>query len=110
VYGVKTLDEFLAYGPRMSLKAEGFLGKPSAPMLIINGEKDTQVPIADLYTLLRSGGSPKQAWVNPNGGHTGRSADWPNSRISAEIVLPWIKAHLESPIQEKNAPAASSGF
>jgi len=109
VYGVKTLDEFLAFGPRMSLKAEGFLGKPSAPMLIINGEKDTQVPIADLYTLLRSGGSPKQAWVNPNGGHTGRSADWPNSRISAEIVLPWIKAQLETPIKERNAPAASSG-
>ncbi len=109
VYGAKTLDEFLAFGPRMSLKGEGFLGKPSAPMLIINGEKDTQVPIADLYTLLHSGGTPKEAWVNPNGGHTGRSADWPNSRISAEIVLPWIKARLESPTEEKNAPTASSG-
>ena len=109
VYGAKTLDEFLAYGPRMSLKTEGFLGKPSAPMLILNGEKDTQVPIADLYTLLHSGGSPKEAWVNPNGGHTGRSTDWPNSRISAEIVLPWIKAQLESPTEEKNAPTASSG-
>jgi esterase FrsA len=109
VYGVKTLNEFLAFGPRMSLKTEGFLGKPSAPMLIINGEKDTQVPIADLYTLLHSGGTPKEAWVNPNGGHTGRSADWPNSRISAEIVLPWIKARLASPTEEKNAPVASSG-
>ena len=95
VYGVETMDEFLAYGPRLSLKTEGFLGKPSAPMLILNGAQDTQVPISDLYILLQSGGTAKEAWVNPNGGHTGRSADWPNSRIFEEIILPWIKAKLE---------------
>ena len=50
--------------------------KPSAPMLVVNGEKDTQVPIADLYLLLRTG-TPKFAWVNPEGGHTGRSKDFP---------------------------------
>lgn len=108
VYGVKTLDEFLAYGPRLSLKTEGFLGRPSAPMLILNGEKDTQVPISDLYLLFRSGGSPKEAWVNPNGGHTGRSADWPNSRIFAEVVLPWIKAHLEASPEEPHAQTAAA--
>ena len=100
VYGVETLDEFLSYGPRLSLKTEGFLGKPSAPMLILNGAQDTQVPISDLYILLQSGGTAKEAWVNPNGGHTGRSAEWPNSRIFDEIILPWIKAKL--------APAAGS--
>lgn len=97
VYGVKTMDEFLAYGPRLSLKEEGFLGKPSAPMLIANGEKDSQVPISDLYLLLHSGGSAKEAWVNPDGMHTGRSEEWPNSRIFEEVVLPWIKARLEPP-------------
>ena len=96
IYGVKTLDEFLAYGPKLSLKTEGYLGKPSAPMLIVNGAKDTQVPIADLYTLLQSGGAAKQAWVNPDGGHTGRSAEWPNSRIFTEVILPWIKTQLAS--------------
>jgi esterase FrsA len=94
IYGVKTLDEFLAYGPRLSLKTEGYLGKPSAPMLIANGVKDTQVPIGDLYLLLQSGGSAKEAWVNPDGGHTGRSEEWPNSRIFEEVILPWIKARL----------------
>ncbi len=94
-YGVNTLDEFLAYGPRLSLKTEGYLGKPSAPMLIINGAKDTQVPISDLYLLLMSGGSAKEAWVNPDGGHTGRSDEWPGSRITEEIVMPWIKARLD---------------
>jgi esterase FrsA len=103
VYGVKTLDEFLAYGPRLSLKEEGFLGKPSAPMLIANGEKDSQVPISDLYILLRSGGAAKEAWVNPDGGHTGRSEEWPNSRIFDEVVLPWIKVRLEPASESSHA-------
>ena len=110
VYGVETIDEFLAYGPRLSLKTEGFLGKPSAPMLVLNGALDTQVPISDLYILLQSGGTAKQAWVNPNGGHTGRSADWPNSRIFEEIILPWIKAKLEPAAPGKHDPAMSSSL
>ena len=103
IYGVKTLDEFLAYGPKLSLKTEGYLGKPSAPMLIANGVKDTQVPIADLYALLQSGGSAKEAWVNPDGGHTGRSEEWPNARIFEEVILPWIKARLAPETQVTRA-------
>jgi esterase FrsA len=95
IYGVESLDEFYAYGPRLSLKTQGFVGQPSAPMLVLNGEKDTQVPISDLYILLQSGGTAKWSWVNPDGGHTGRSQEWPNSRIAEEIVTPWIKARLE---------------
>jgi esterase FrsA len=89
VYGVKTMDEFLAYGPRMSLQARGFLGKPSAPMLLLGGENDTQVPIDDLYLLLKSG-MAKEAWVNPQGGHMGRAEDWPQPQILSRVVVPWI--------------------
>jgi dipeptidyl aminopeptidase/acylaminoacyl peptidase len=95
IYGVESLDEFYAYGPRLSLKTQGFLGQPSAPMLVVNGEKDSQVPISDLYMLMQSSGSAKWSWVNPDGGHTGRSQEWPNSRISEEVITPWIKARLE---------------
>jgi dipeptidyl aminopeptidase/acylaminoacyl peptidase len=102
IYGVESLDEFYAYGPRLSLKNQGFLGKPSAPMLVLNGEKDSQVPISDLYMLMQSGGSPKWSWVNPDGGHTGRSQEWPNSRISEEIITPWIKARLEPAPEAKH--------
>src|SRR5207244_8997730 len=45
IYGAKTLAEFLAYGPKMSLKTAGWLDKPSALMLVINGMRDTQVPV-----------------------------------------------------------------
>jgi esterase FrsA len=102
-YGVKTLDEYYAYCPRLSLKTQGFLGRPSAPMLLLNGEKDSQVPISDLYMLLQSGGSPKWAWVNPEGGHTGRSVEWSNSRIGEEVVMPWIKDRLEPAPEVKHA-------
>jgi pimeloyl-ACP methyl ester carboxylesterase len=101
IYGVESLDDFYAYGPRLSLKNQGFLGKPSAPMLVLNGEKDSQVPISDLYMLMQSGGTAKWSWVNPDGGHTGRSEEWPGSRIAEEVVTPWIKARLE-PEHEKN--------
>ena len=95
VYGAQTLDQFLAYGPKMSLKEQGLIGKPSAPMLLVNGDRDSQVPIADLDILLHAG-SPKEAWVNPGGGHMGRSADWPDVRIFREVVVPWIVRQLAS--------------
>jgi esterase FrsA len=93
VYGVFTLEEFYAYGPRMSLKNGELLSRPSAPMLLVNGEKDTQVPIDDLYLLLRNG-TPKEAWVNPQGGHIGRGAGWSDARIFKEVVVPWLAGRL----------------
>ena len=95
VYGATTMEQFLAFGPRMSLKNQGVLEKEAAPILFINGVGDTQVPIDDLYlafTTLK--GSVKQAWVNPRGFHMGRSADWPVQRIRTEVVVPFMMTHL----------------
>jgi hypothetical protein len=55
VYGVSTVDEFLDFGPRMSLVAQGLIGQPSCPSLLINGYRDTQVPIDDLLLQQRTG-------------------------------------------------------
>jgi acetyl esterase/lipase len=98
VYGFKKGDDepFLEKMRGFSLETRGILQQPSAPMLVVNGEKDTQVPISDLYLLLRTG-SPKFAWVNPSGGHTGRSKDWPQERITSEVVAPWLAAMLALP-------------
>jgi esterase FrsA len=95
VYGVSTLEDFLAFGPKLSLRVQGLVDQPSAPMLLVNGVKDTQVPIADLDLLLHTG-SAKQAWVNPVGGHMGRSADWPDGKIFEQVVLPWVLKRLGS--------------
>ncbi len=94
VYGVSTREEFLAYGPRMSLLTQGFLDRPSAPMLVINGLQDTQQPIDDLF-LLMSRGDPKDVWMNPAGGHMGRSAQWSAPQITEKIVFPWVQRKLQ---------------
>jgi len=89
IYGAKTLEEFLAYGPKMSLKTAGWLDKPSAPMLVINGMRDTQVPVEDLFLLMRSG-SPKEVWINPQGGHMGRNVAISDQKIFETVTLPWV--------------------
>jgi hypothetical protein len=48
-----------------------------------------QVPIDDLYILLRSG-TPKEAWVNPQGGHVGRGPGWPDGKILTDVAMPWL--------------------
>jgi esterase FrsA len=88
--GVHTLDEMGEYLPKMSLVHQGLLGKPMAPMLILAGVNDTQVPIEDEYLLLNKGDVPKEAWINPHGGHLGRQVGvWPDPRIFKEVIIPW---------------------
>ncbi len=96
VYGVDGLDAFLAYGPKMSLKTLGLLDKPSAPMLLVNGTKDTQVPIADLHLVAQTvPGAPKEVWINPNGGHMGADREWGSERIRKEVTTPWLVRKLK---------------
>jgi esterase FrsA len=95
VYGLTSTDELLALLPKMSLQAQGLLGGPSAPMLVVGGTKDTQVPIDDLELLINSGSVPREAWINPAGGHMGRSAGtWPDPVIFRKVILPWEVRHL----------------
>jgi esterase FrsA len=89
--GVHTLEEMGEYQPKLSLVHQGLLGKPMAPMLIIAGVNDTQVPIDDEYLLLSKGDVPKDAWINPSGGHLGRQVGvWPDPRIFKEVIIPWL--------------------
>jgi len=96
--GVHTLDEMGEYLPKMSLVQQGLLGKPMAPMLILAGVHDTQVPIEDEYLLMNQGDVPKEAWINPQGGHLGRQVGvWPDPRIFKEVIIPWLVKTLEAP-------------
>lgn len=93
---VKTVDEMAEVLPKMSLVKQGLLGKPMAPMLILAGVLDTQVPISDIYLLLDKGDVPKTAWINPQGGHLGRQVKvWPDPRIFKEVIIPWLVRTLE---------------
>jgi esterase FrsA len=96
--GVHTLDEMAAYLPKISLVHQGLLGKSMAPMLVIAGVRDTQVPIRDEYLLLSKGDAPKDAWINPEGGHLGRQVGvWPDPRIFKEVIIPWLVKTLQVP-------------
>lgn len=93
VFGVETLDEFLEYGPRMSLLKDDMIDRPCAPMLVMNGAKDSQVPIDDQFLLLRRGDA-KEAWINPNGVHMGFGAGYGPERVIREIITPWLLKRL----------------
>jgi esterase FrsA len=107
---VTTLDQVVDEFAKMSLVNQHLLGKPTAPMLILAGTHDTQVPISDIYKLLDSGDVPKDAWINPQGGHLGRQVGvWPDPRIFREVILPWLARKLKAegpPMNQASAAAA----
>jgi esterase FrsA len=94
--GVKNLDDLAASLAKMSLVKQGLLGKPTTPMLVIGGALDTQVPISDIYLLLSKGDLPKDAWINPQGGHLGRQVKvWPDPVIFKQVIIPWLVRTLD---------------
>ena len=108
--GVQSLEEMAEYLPKLSLVHQGLLGKPMAPMLVIAGARDTQVPIADEYLLLSKGDVPKEAWINPEGGHLGRQVGvWPDPRIFKEVIIPWLVKRLEAPSRSDVLSESISG-
>jgi esterase FrsA len=89
--GANTVGDLATIFPKMSLVSQNLLGKPTAPMLLIAGALDTQVPISDAYLILNSGDVPKEAWINPQGGHLGRQVKvWPDPVIFRKVIIPWL--------------------
>jgi esterase FrsA len=98
VEGATSIPELERLMPTLSLKAQGLLGKPTAPMLVIAGVKDSQVPISDVHLLLDNGDVPKDAWINPSGGHLGRERNgWTDPVIFEKIIAPWEIKMLSEP-------------
>ena len=96
--GVSNLDQLEAMSAKMSLVKQGLLGQPMAPMLVLAGINDTQVPISDIWLLLSKGDTPKTAWINPAGGHLGRQVKvWPDPRIFNQVIIPWLVHTLQTP-------------
>lgn len=95
MHGAEDLEDLLARARAFSLLDAGLLDQPSTPTLVVNGARDSQVPIADAILLLERG-TAKDAWINPQGGHMGRSSEWPSPRIAENVLLPWITRRLEN--------------
>ena len=106
---VTSFDQLAEVLPRMSLVKQGLLGRPMAPMLILAGVLDTQVPIGDIYLLLSKGDVPKTAWINPQGGHLGRQVKvWPDPVIFKQVIIPWLVRTLEPDPAHPHAIDAAS--
>ena len=86
LFGVDDLNDLVKPWSELSLKEQGWLDKPSCPMLIVNGKHDLQTPIDDLYILLEHG-TPKSARVFP-GGHMGQTPQ------TFPTIVNWLKREL----------------
>ena len=96
VKGASNLEEVRKLTQEMNLSRSGLIDGRAPPMLLLNGAKDSLVPIQDLYRLMSSGQTAKEAWVNPEGVHLGRQAGaWTFGRINNEITLPWVYRRLD---------------
>ena len=94
--GANTASDLGVLLPKLSLVNQHLLGQPTTSMLIIAGALDTQVPISDAYLLLSNGDVPKEAWINPQGGHLGRQVKvWPDPVIFRKVLVPWLVRNLE---------------
>jgi esterase FrsA len=87
LFGKKNFEELCQVMPALSLLDQGLLDKPCAPMLLVNGKADKQVPLEDFYLLLEHG-DPKAIRLFP-GGHMG------NIPLVFETVIPWLRQKLE---------------
>jgi esterase FrsA len=87
LFGKKTFEELVQVMPALSLKTQGLLDQPCAPMLLVNGKEDKQVPLEDFYLLLEHG-DPKAIRLFP-GGHMG------SIPLVFETVIPWLHAKLD---------------
>jgi len=86
LFGVDSLEALVKPWAALSLQDQGWLDKPSCPMLLVNGKNDLQTPIADLYLLLEHG-TPKSARIFP-GGHMGQTPE------TFPTIVKWLKTEL----------------
>ena len=88
--GVRTVEDAFAFMPSLSLLDSGLIDQPTPPMLLIGGAKDSQVPFSDFLLMLEHG-SPKHAWVNPQGQTMGRSLTVKDDDIFRTVTVPWVR-------------------
>ncbi|MGZ8231788.1 MAG: alpha/beta hydrolase family protein [Burkholderiales bacterium] len=90
--GVGSLEEFLEVAPALSLKTQGLLDRPCAPLLCVNGKLDDQAPVDDIYLLLEHG-NPKEVRIYPNGVHMGRGGGTTDEEIWS-LIVNWLKSRV----------------
>jgi alpha-beta hydrolase superfamily lysophospholipase len=88
---LKSFDELIRTAPAMSLQEQGWLSKPNAPMLIVNGAKDPWISPEEI-PLLYSTGQPKTVRVMADGKHMGRESK--ERAAVGQMENEWLKQQL----------------
>jgi hypothetical protein len=88
---LKDYDELVRTAPAMSLQEQGWLEKPNAPMLAMNGAKDPWISPEEIPRLLETG-DPKTARIIADGEHVGRGSKQ-TQRVN-RAAMEWMKAML----------------
>lgn len=84
--GARNDQEYIEAFARLSLKDQGLLDGPCAPMLLVNGKDDRQCPIADIHLLFESG-MPKAVRLFP-GGHMGFGPH------TVPTIVAWLRTQM----------------
>ncbi len=85
IFGGESFEDYVARCQELSLLHQGWLDRPSAPILMVNGRDDVQNSIQDIYLSLDHG-DPKAARVF-DGGHMGEGPVVPT-------IGAWLDAQL----------------
>jgi dienelactone hydrolase len=84
---VKDFDDLVKQASTLSLQTQGWLEKPAAPILAVNGEADPWMSVKDIYLLLETG-APKAARLYPGGFHMGGDPK------AGDLVMRWLAERL----------------
>jgi pimeloyl-ACP methyl ester carboxylesterase len=84
-FGRSTGEEWIEFAPKLSLLDQGILDRSAAPLLCVNGIRDSVFPIDDMYLLLEHG-KPKWARFYDNGHMGGSDAQ--------AIIVQWLRDRL----------------
>lgn len=84
--GLTSYEEYLRRVPALSLLDQGILDQPCAPLLLVNGKDDRQVPLQDLYLCLQHS-NPKDARIF-SGGHMGYTPE------TFPAIIRWLSERL----------------
>jgi pimeloyl-ACP methyl ester carboxylesterase len=90
-FGGRSYVDWVWMAPGLSLLEQGLLDRPCAPMLLVNGVRDSVFPIKDMHLLLEHG-NPKSARFFGDETHmggpqaTGVIVRWLSERLSATLM------------------------
>lgn len=91
------LDDLVAHGTQLDIAAAA--GRVTAPWLLVHGEADAGVPVAEARALHRAAGGRAELMVVPGSGHTFEAVHpWqgptPAFMTAADATLAWFSRHL----------------